>query len=251
MRSLIRKILKEEIVNNKIVCDNCGWSWNIKDGKKDLYTCHKCGHDNTPKKELSNLRKTLDNLGRELPNSTKNLDYLENFIKDYVEKNNFVIKFLRFCPYFTGVRTKNQIIVCSPSEMSSLGDFLYVIFHEMRHEQQISQIKMENPLSDYDLEDFEKIYNQYWEMELDADQFAKNMISQLVGKMKIPIDVAKKLFRLSDYIKQYSSQSASVRGLLKSIIEKVKQMKKEGLEYTDIQDHPIVKQYLDRLENFL
>ena len=135
--------------------------------------------------------------------------------------------------------------------MSSLGDFLYVIFHEMRHEQQISQIKMENPLSDYDLEDFEKIYNQYWEMELDADQFAKNMISQLVGKMKIPIDVAKKLFRLSDYIKQYSSQSASVRGLLKSIIEKVKQMKKEGLEYTDIQDHPIVKQYLDRLENFL
>jgi hypothetical protein len=43
--------LNEAIVGNKIVCDNCGWSWNIKDGGDDLYTCHKCGHDNTPIKE--------------------------------------------------------------------------------------------------------------------------------------------------------------------------------------------------------
>jgi len=40
--------LTEEIVGNKIVCDSCGWSWNIKDGGNDLYICHKCGYDNEP-----------------------------------------------------------------------------------------------------------------------------------------------------------------------------------------------------------
>jgi hypothetical protein len=43
--------LNEAVVGNKIICDNCGWSWNIKDGGDDLYICHKCGHDNTPIKE--------------------------------------------------------------------------------------------------------------------------------------------------------------------------------------------------------
>ena len=41
--------LEEEVVGDKIECDNCDWSWDIKDGGDDLYTCHKCWHDNTPK----------------------------------------------------------------------------------------------------------------------------------------------------------------------------------------------------------
>ena len=40
--------LTEGVFGNKIVCDNCGWSWKIADGGDDLYICHKCGHDNTP-----------------------------------------------------------------------------------------------------------------------------------------------------------------------------------------------------------
>ncbi len=40
--------LTEEIVGDKIECDNCDWSWNIKDGGDDLYICHKCGYDNEP-----------------------------------------------------------------------------------------------------------------------------------------------------------------------------------------------------------
>ena len=40
--------LKEAIVGDKIECDNCDWSWDIKDGGDDLYICHECGHDNTP-----------------------------------------------------------------------------------------------------------------------------------------------------------------------------------------------------------
>jgi hypothetical protein len=40
--------LTEGVFGNKIVCDNCGWSWKIADGGDDLYICHKCEHDNTP-----------------------------------------------------------------------------------------------------------------------------------------------------------------------------------------------------------
>jgi predicted GNAT family acetyltransferase len=37
----------EEFINDKIKCDNCGWSWKLKDGGAHLYICHKCFHDNT------------------------------------------------------------------------------------------------------------------------------------------------------------------------------------------------------------
>ena len=39
--------LNEAIVGDKVVCDNCGWSWDISSGGKDPYLCHKCGYDNT------------------------------------------------------------------------------------------------------------------------------------------------------------------------------------------------------------
>lgn len=42
-------ILKELVTKTEIICDNCGWRWKIADGGDDLYICHKCGHDNTPK----------------------------------------------------------------------------------------------------------------------------------------------------------------------------------------------------------
>jgi Zn-dependent peptidase ImmA (M78 family)/nicotinic acid mononucleotide adenylyltransferase len=41
--------LTEGVFEDRIECDNCGWSWKIKDGGDDLYVCHKCGTNNTPK----------------------------------------------------------------------------------------------------------------------------------------------------------------------------------------------------------
>ena len=32
-----------------IKCDHCGWKWKKSEGGKDLYICHKCGHDTNPK----------------------------------------------------------------------------------------------------------------------------------------------------------------------------------------------------------
>jgi tRNA(Ile2) C34 agmatinyltransferase TiaS len=50
MKELIRRILKETIKKNKVICDGCGWSWDLSDGGDDPYLCHKCGNDNTPKR---------------------------------------------------------------------------------------------------------------------------------------------------------------------------------------------------------
>jgi DNA-directed RNA polymerase subunit RPC12/RpoP len=29
--------------SRRIVCDECGWSWDLEDGGEDPYLCHKCG----------------------------------------------------------------------------------------------------------------------------------------------------------------------------------------------------------------
>jgi hypothetical protein len=41
--------VKELVTDTEIICDKCGWKWKIVDGGDDLYICHKCDHDNTPK----------------------------------------------------------------------------------------------------------------------------------------------------------------------------------------------------------
>ena len=202
---------------------------------------------------MSNLSKLLNQFKENFPDELKpKIDIIENFVINYITKNKINIKFLNFCNVgFAGVRTKDQVIICSPMNMKTIGDFLYTIFHEIRHEQQIKDIKMLNPFTDFDLKDFEKLYKQYWEMELDADQFAKNMVAKIVIKLGIPIEFAKEQFKLSSYIENYPTMSQGIRMQLLQIINSIKEMKKSGVEYSDIQDHPMIKQYIDKLENFI
>lgn len=39
--------LIEKISNQEVICDNCGWSWDLSDGGDDPFICHKCGHNNS------------------------------------------------------------------------------------------------------------------------------------------------------------------------------------------------------------
>lgn len=250
MRNLIKKLISEEIKNGKVHCDSCGWSWKLSEGGKDPYVCHKCGFDNKPKP--SNLEKVLGKFENFFPVKQRGkVPILNKFVENYIRKTGYNVKFLNACTAYSGVRTKDQVIVCAPNQMSSLGDFLYTLFHEIRHEQQISDIKMPNPLTEFDLDDFENLYKQYWEMELDADQFAKNMVGSIVQKLDIPIEDAKNIFKLSEFIKNYPQASAMVKSSLEQIIRGIKMMKQQGVEYTDIQDHPMVKPFISKLENLI
>lgn len=202
---------------------------------------------------MSNLSRLLDKFKMKFPVEYKSkVEDIEKFIVNYIIKNEFNVKFLNSCGTgFAGVRTRDQIIICSPSNMNTIGDFLYTIFHEIRHEQQVRDIEMPNPLQDFDLEDFEKLYDQYWEMELDSDQFAKNMIASLVIKLGIPMEIAVSQFGLSDYITNYPNMSQMIKNQMRMIVANIKELKKSGAEYIDIQDHPMVKRHLERLENFI
>ena len=202
---------------------------------------------------MSNFSRLLDKFKNSFPQDLQSkVDVIENFVVNYIQENDLNVKFLNSCSAgFKGVRTRDQIIICSPINMETVGDFLYTIFHEIRHEQQIRDLKMINPLTDFDLEDFEALYEQYWDMELDADKFAKEMVAKLVIKLGIPIDIAKKLFSLSPYVQQYPTMSNMVRGGIQQIINDIKRIKKSGGEYTDIQDHPIVQRHIDKLEDFI
>jgi hypothetical protein len=42
-----RKMILESVTNNEVICDKCGWEWDLSDGGEDPYICHKCGHNNS------------------------------------------------------------------------------------------------------------------------------------------------------------------------------------------------------------
>lgn len=251
MKELIRKILKEIVTKKEVICDKCGWSWDLSDGGDDMYICHKCGHDNTPVSNKTNLEIVIDEILRKNAVDSSNLSSsIKNFLKKLINRKSYNIKFLNYCTPFGGVRTGNQIIICSPNQMSTLGDFLYTIFHEIRHEQQMSEMKLINPLDEMDLNDFENLYKQYWEMELDADQFAKNSVNKLISTLRIPED-KKKLFELSEFIQSYPQRSDNVKQTIKQIVLGIKKMKDSGIEYSGLQDHPLIKPHLKSLQNLI
>lgn len=72
-----KKKLQEAVTDTEVICDNCGWRWSIEDGGDDLYVCHKCGHDNTPKsKETWNLQKGIVSLTKYMLDNKVNISPL-------------------------------------------------------------------------------------------------------------------------------------------------------------------------------
>jgi hypothetical protein len=48
------KVKLNEIEDQTITCEECGWYWPLSDGGNDPYVCHKCGHDNTDEYDVEN-----------------------------------------------------------------------------------------------------------------------------------------------------------------------------------------------------
>ena len=78
--------VKELVTDTQVICDNCGWEWAIKDGGKDLYMCHKCRHDNTPKSDpfgLNELAKDfVKEVFEEVWNPKESFISLSQYMKD-------------------------------------------------------------------------------------------------------------------------------------------------------------------------
>jgi hypothetical protein len=82
------ELIQETVTATQVICNNCGWKWAIKDGGKDLYVCHKCGHDNTPKSDPFGLNELAKQFGEEVG---RDLTKGWNPQKDFVSLSIFMI----------------------------------------------------------------------------------------------------------------------------------------------------------------
>jgi hypothetical protein len=75
-----REFIAERVnTDGKVICDNCGWKWDIVTGGNDPYTCHKCGHETSQVSEkkspykddtLQKYKKEYED-GKEIPFGVK------------------------------------------------------------------------------------------------------------------------------------------------------------------------------------
>jgi hypothetical protein len=181
------------------------------------------------------------------PEYSNKIDAIFKFIKDFITKEGFSVKVLNNCAVpFRGVRTNNFIVICSPTSYRSLGDFIYILFHEIRHEIQMGSMGLDNPLVS-DVEDFERLYEAYWDMEIDAHNYGIEWVEKLKETMGLPGNI----YDVSPQITNYPSMSHMIRNQMVGIHKMIVDLKNKGLDFSDISDLPMVKQYLDKLEDFL
>jgi hypothetical protein len=194
----------------------------------------------------SNYQKVIDNFKKLLPDEYhKKLDEIFQHIRNFIEKEGFTLKVLNSCRVpFKGVRTRDFIIICSPDNYSSLAELVYIIFHEIRHEIQMRKLDSINPLSG-DLEDFEELYEIYWDMEMDAHDYGMEWVDK-IGNM---IDIPEDYYMLSPMVTNYPSMGHMVRDQIEYIHKTILDLKKRGYEYSDISDLPAIKNLLDKLDN--
>lgn len=194
----------------------------------------------------SNYDKVITNFKNKIPqNYHSNVDMVFDKIRNYIQSKGFNIKVLNSCSTgFSGVRTKDSIIICSPDTIQNLAVFIYVLFHEMKHEIQMTEFGLESSYMG-DIENFEKFYEVYWEMEMDADKYAKTWVKKIGDVLKLP----QEYYKLNMMIENYPMMSNSVKSLMVQLHNQVQKLKKEGMTYEDISDLDVVKKHIDKLED--
>ena len=197
-------------------------------------------------KTPSNYQKVIDKFKNDIPSEFHHsLEVMFDRIKEYVMDRGFNIKVLNSCQTgFRGVRTKDSIILCSPETIPNLASFVYILFHELKHEIQMSEFGLENSYMG-DIEDFEEFYKIYWEMEMDADTYAKNWVKKIGNVLNLP----EEYYDLDMLTKNYPMMSGMVRQMMTQLHQEVQRLKKQGMTYEDISDLDVVKKHLNKLED--
>ena len=197
-------------------------------------------------KMSSNYDRIIDKFREDIPeDKMKEYNLISEKIKDFIQNRGYTIKILNSCNTgFRGVRTNNAIILCSPDMLPNFASFVYILFHELRHEQQMSEYELKDSYMG-DIDDFEEFYKIYWDMEMDADKYGKDWVKKIGGVLKLPEDV----YYLDNMIKNYPSMSNMVRQMTSHLHREIQTLKSRGMNYTDISDLDIVKKHLQNLED--
>ena len=197
-------------------------------------------------KTTSNYERVIDKFRRDIPeDKLKAFNLIASKIKDYAQDRGYTIKVLNACNTgFRGVRTSNAIIICSPDTFPNFASFVYVLFHELKHEQQMSEFDLKDSYMG-DIEDFEEFYKIYWDMEMDADRYGKDWVKKIGDVLKL----SDKVYFLDKMVENYPTMSGMIKQMMTQLHNHVQILKKQGMTYTDISDLDIVKKHLDKLED--
>jgi len=197
-------------------------------------------------KTTSNYERVINKFREKIPEDKyKEYDLIAQKIKEFVQDRGYVVKIINSCNTgFKGVRTNNAIILCSPESFPNFASFVYILFHELRHEQQMDEFDLKDSYMG-DVEDFEEFFEIYWRMELDADKYGKDWVKKIGDVLNLPEDV----YYLDGMIENYPSMSNQVRQMTLYLHKEIQTLKSRGMTYTDISDLDIVKRHLKTLED--
>jgi len=197
-------------------------------------------------KTTSNYDRVINKFRKDIPeDKMKEYNLIAEKIKDYVQDRGYVVKIINACNTgFRGVRTNKAIILCSPESFPNFATFVYLLFHELRHEQQMSEFDLKDTYMG-DIEDFEEFFKMYWEMELDADKYGKDWVKKIGNFLKLPQEV----YNLDPMIENYPSMSNMVKQFTLHLHREIQTLKSRGMDYSDISDLEIVKKHLQTLED--
>jgi hypothetical protein len=194
----------------------------------------------------SNYDRVIDKFRKNIPeDKMKEYNLISEKIKDFIQDRGYTIKVLNSCSTgFKGVRTSNMIILCSPEMLPNFASFVYILFHELKHEQQMSDFDMKDSYMG-DIEDFEEFFKIYWDMEMDADNYGKDWVKKIGNVLKLPTES----YHLDKMIESYPTMSNMIRQMMLHLHREVQTLKSKGFTYTDIGDLDIVKKHLNNLED--
>jgi hypothetical protein len=197
-------------------------------------------------KMTSNYERVINKFRKDIPeDKMKEYNLIVEKIKNFIKDRGYVVKIINACNTgFRGVRTNKSIILCSPESFPNFATFVYILFHELRHEQQMSEFDLKDTYMG-DVEDFEEFFKIYWQMELDADKYGKDLVKKIGDILKLPQDV----YYLDPMIENYPSMSNQVRQMTSHLHREIQTLKSRGMKYSDISDLDIVKKHLKNLED--
>jgi hypothetical protein len=197
-------------------------------------------------KTTSNYERVIDKFRKDIPeDKMKEYNLIADKIKDFVQDRGYVVKIINACNTgFRGVRTNKAIILCSPESFPNFATFVYLLFHELRHEQQMDEFDLKDSYMG-DVEDFEEFFKIYWEMELDADKYGKDWVKKIGDVLQLP----EKVYNLDPMIQNYPSMSNMVKQFTLHLHREIQTLKSRGMDYSDISDLDIVKKHLKTLED--
>jgi hypothetical protein len=197
-------------------------------------------------KTTSNYERIINKFRKDIPEDKINeFNLISKKIQDFVQDRGYVIKVLNSCNTgFKGVRTSNMIIICSPEMFPNFASFVYILFHELKHEQQMKDFEMKDSYMG-DIEDFEEFFKIYWDMEMDADNYGKDWVKKIGDVLQLPTES----YHLDRMIESYPTMSNMIRQMMLHLHREVQTLKSKGFTYTDIGDLDIVKKHLNNLED--